>query len=139
MIQNGDGIYLSGVGSSPQGDRPFLDRFNLKTLKSERVWMSDEDAYESVVAVLDDGATRVMTRRETKAIPGNYLVRDLGAKLGVGWSLSGRDAQVEPGDGGVHGAAIRERVVRRRGQPDYLAQPEALRAIEICLEHREAE
>jgi len=80
VMQVGDTIYLNGGGASPKGDRPFLDRFNLKTLKSERVWMSDEDAYESVVAVLDDGATRVMTRRETKAIPGNYLVRDLGAK-----------------------------------------------------------
>ncbi len=32
VIQNGDAIYLSGVGSSPQGDRPFLDRLNLTTL-----------------------------------------------------------------------------------------------------------
>ena len=29
--QDGDSIYLAGVGSSPDGDRPFLDRLDLKS------------------------------------------------------------------------------------------------------------
>ena len=33
-----------------------------------------------MVAILDDGAARVMTRRETKSSPPNYVVRDLTAK-----------------------------------------------------------
>ncbi len=33
VLMNGDYIYLQGSGSSPQGDRPFLRRFNLQTLK----------------------------------------------------------------------------------------------------------
>jgi len=32
IIQNGDYIYLAGQGASAEGDRPFLDRLNLKTL-----------------------------------------------------------------------------------------------------------
>jgi dipeptidyl aminopeptidase/acylaminoacyl peptidase len=79
-IQVGDGIYLQGAGASAEGDRPFLDRFNLKTLKPERVWQSDTESYEAIVAILDDGATRVITRRETKAMPPNYLTRDLAAR-----------------------------------------------------------
>src|SRR5262249_38286295 len=32
IVQNGDYIYVSGEGASPEGDRPFLDRINVKTL-----------------------------------------------------------------------------------------------------------
>ena len=80
IMQVGEAIYLSGPGASPKGDRPFLDRLNLKSLRAERVWQSDEDAYETVVAILDDGASRVITQRQTKATPPNYLTRDLGAR-----------------------------------------------------------
>jgi dipeptidyl aminopeptidase/acylaminoacyl peptidase len=80
VLQTGDSIYLQGAGASPQGDRPFLDRLNLKTLATERVWQCDTESYESIVAIMDDAATRVMTRRETKATPPNYMARDLAAK-----------------------------------------------------------
>ena len=80
IMQVGDAIYLSGPGASPKGDRPFLDRFNLRSLRAERVWQSDEDAYETIVAILDDGAARVITQRQTKATPPNYLTRDLGTR-----------------------------------------------------------
>jgi dipeptidyl aminopeptidase/acylaminoacyl peptidase len=80
IMQVADGIYLQGAGASPKGDRPFLDRLDLKTLKTERLWQCDEESYESVVAILDDSGTRVMTRRETKATPPNYVVRDLSAR-----------------------------------------------------------
>lgn len=76
IIQVGDAIYLTGAGSSPKGDHPFLDRFNLKTLKPERIWQCDDTSYESVVALLDDNAGRVMTRRETKTDPPNYFIRE---------------------------------------------------------------
>ncbi len=79
VIQSGDAVYLTGAGASPKGDRPFLDRFNLKTLKAERIWQCDDTSYESVVALLDDNAGRIMTRRETKTEPANYCVRDTAA------------------------------------------------------------
>ena len=50
ILQNGDDIYLTGQGASPEGDRPFLDRLNLKTLKTERLFRSDAKSYETVVA-----------------------------------------------------------------------------------------
>src|ERR1051325_11133492 len=33
IMQNGDYIFLTGHGSSPAGDRPFIDRLNLKTFE----------------------------------------------------------------------------------------------------------
>ena len=65
---------MTGLGPSPKGDRPFLDRLNLRTLKPERVWQCDDTSYETVVALLDDNATRIITRRETKTDPPNYFI-----------------------------------------------------------------
>ena len=79
VIQNGDAVYLSGVGSSPQGDRPFLDRLNIRTLTAERIFRSDDKSYETIVAPLDDAAATVLTRYETPTDPPNYYVRDIAA------------------------------------------------------------
>jgi dipeptidyl aminopeptidase/acylaminoacyl peptidase len=77
IIQNGDYIYLTGTGSSPDGDRPFIDRLNLKTLETERLFRSDTKSYETVIAPLDDDAKAILTRYETPTDPPNYYVRDL--------------------------------------------------------------
>jgi dipeptidyl aminopeptidase/acylaminoacyl peptidase len=77
--QVGDQIFLSGQGSSPKGDRPFLDRFDLKTLKSERLFQCDDSSYESFVALLADDGSRFITRYETQSTPPNYFVRAAGA------------------------------------------------------------
>ncbi len=76
FMEVGGSVYMTGQGSSPKGDRPFLDRLNLKTLKPERVWQCDDTSFESVVALLDDNATRIITRRETKTDPPNYFIRE---------------------------------------------------------------
>ncbi|HEX6283617.1 MAG TPA: hypothetical protein VFZ71_02030, partial [Pyrinomonadaceae bacterium] len=65
ITQNGDWIFLSGAGASPEGDRPFLDGFNLKTLKTERLFRSDENSYEEFVALLSDDGMQFITKRET--------------------------------------------------------------------------
>ena len=77
IIQNGDYIYLTGQGSSPEGDRPFLDQLNLKTLKNERLFRSAARVYESVIAPLSDDLKVLLTRSETPKDPPNYYVRDL--------------------------------------------------------------
>ncbi len=75
--RNGEWAYLTGSGASPQGARPFFDRFNLRTLKIERLWRADTVHFESVVAMLDDAGTRIVTRRESRTEPPNYFVRDV--------------------------------------------------------------
>ena len=79
ILQAGDTIYLTGSGASPQGDRPFLDRLNLRSLATERVFQTDDTSYETVAALLSDDATRLLTRWETKADFPNYYVRDVPA------------------------------------------------------------
>jgi dipeptidyl aminopeptidase/acylaminoacyl peptidase len=77
VIQTGDSIYLIGQGASPEGDRPFLDRLNLKTLATERLFRSAANAYETVIAPLGDEMKTLLTRYETPKDPPNYCVRDL--------------------------------------------------------------
>lgn len=77
-LQSGDEIYLSGPGASPEGDRPFLDRYNLATGKSAHLFQSSK-GYESIVAVLDDKGTRLLTRMESPVDPPNYFIRTVTA------------------------------------------------------------
>ena len=79
ILQKGDYIYLTGSGASKDGDRPFLDRLDLRTLKTERLFQSADKTYESVVAPLDDDAKTILTEYETPTESSNYYVRDLAA------------------------------------------------------------
>src|ERR1035437_2691798 len=73
--QSGDDVFLTGVGSSPEGDRPFLRRMNLKTLKSEEIFRSGKDDYESFVAFADDAGVQFVTRHESAAEHPNLYMR----------------------------------------------------------------
>ena len=75
MQLDGDAIFLTGLGASPDGDRPFLDRFNLATHKTERLFRCDDQHYETVVALLDPRGDKFLTRRESPTEPPNYFVR----------------------------------------------------------------
>ena len=79
IIQNGDFIYVAGVGASKDGDRPFLDKLNIKTLASERIFRSSAESLESFVAPLNDEMTKFLTRYETQKDAPNYYTRDTGA------------------------------------------------------------
>jgi dipeptidyl aminopeptidase/acylaminoacyl peptidase len=76
ILQYGDSIYLIGQGASKEGDRPFLDRLNLKTLQSERLFRSGNDEYEMPIAPLNDDASTILTQRETPNDPPNYSAGD---------------------------------------------------------------
>lgn len=70
--QMGRRLYLRGEGSSPTGDRPFLDLLDLDSGHTERVHQSVVDALEPIVTVLADGA--LLVRRESRTEPGNLVV-----------------------------------------------------------------
>ncbi|MEM7247318.1 MAG: prolyl oligopeptidase family serine peptidase [Acidobacteriota bacterium] len=72
---SGDSMLLTGRGASPEGVHPFLDRMDLTTGKTERLWRSADPHYESVVAVLDDKGKRFITRRQSRQEPPNYFLR----------------------------------------------------------------
>lgn len=77
VLQDGSHIYLAGRGASPLGDRPFVDRLDLTTLDTERLFRTDETSYETIVAVLSTDGHSLLTRRESRTEPPNYVVRNM--------------------------------------------------------------
>ena len=76
IMQRGNSIYLNGQGASPDGNRPFLDRYDLATGKAERLFHCDTTSYETIAGLLDDDAARLVTRRESRTAPPNVMVLD---------------------------------------------------------------
>jgi len=76
---DGDTMYLSGAGSSPDGDRPFLDKFDLKTQKAERLFRSDKASYEQFLGFAGNDTKRLMTWYQSATETPNAIVRTLGA------------------------------------------------------------
>jgi dipeptidyl aminopeptidase/acylaminoacyl peptidase len=72
---NGDSIFLTGAGASPDGDRPFLRKLNLKTLQTEELFRSGVEDYESFVGMMDDEGVQFMTRKESPIDPPNLYIR----------------------------------------------------------------
>jgi dipeptidyl aminopeptidase/acylaminoacyl peptidase len=78
LWRHGDSLFLTGQGATPKGDRPFLDRLELTTLRTTRLFRSGEKSLESVVALLADDGSRFVTRHETTSDPPNYFLRSAG-------------------------------------------------------------
>jgi dipeptidyl aminopeptidase/acylaminoacyl peptidase len=76
LLEN-DWIYLSGSGASPQGDHPFLDRMNLKTMKKERLFQCQDPGYETFMAFNGFSRSQIITSRESRTEPPNYFLLDL--------------------------------------------------------------
>ena len=77
LLQDGPHIYLSGMGATPEGNRPFLDKLDLETLAKERLYQSDASSNENVVAFAGGSRTTLITRYESKTQPPNYYLVDL--------------------------------------------------------------
>jgi hypothetical protein len=60
--RDGRHAFLSGSGASAEGDRPFVDRFELATGKTTRLFRSAAPLYEEPVAMLDPDRAVVLTR-----------------------------------------------------------------------------
>jgi len=73
--QNNDDIFLTGAGASNEGDRPFLRRMNLQTLKANEIWRSGNTDFESFVALMDEAGSRFLTRKESPLDPPNIYLR----------------------------------------------------------------
>lgn len=78
---DGEALYLSGAGSSPDGDRPFLDRLDLKTQQAERLFRSDKTAYESFLAFTGADTRTFVTWHQSPSDPPNAFLRTLGAAV----------------------------------------------------------
>jgi dipeptidyl aminopeptidase/acylaminoacyl peptidase len=74
---DGASIYLSGGGASPRGSYPFLDRMDVRTAETTRLWQAEDPYYETVVTVLAEDGSRILTRRESVTEAPNFFVRTL--------------------------------------------------------------
>jgi dipeptidyl aminopeptidase/acylaminoacyl peptidase len=77
--QTGNAIFLRGEGASASGDHPFLNKMDLASLKSERIFQSDEKVYEQPLALVSDDGSKFITRFETPTDPPNYFLRTVGS------------------------------------------------------------
>jgi dipeptidyl aminopeptidase/acylaminoacyl peptidase len=79
VLQDGPAIYLRGDGGGPEGDRPFLDRLDLETGQSARLFASPPDAYEVILGFVGGRRDRVLRWRESRTEPPNLYAVGLGA------------------------------------------------------------
>jgi dipeptidyl aminopeptidase/acylaminoacyl peptidase len=80
ILEEGDSIYLRGNGASPDGDRPFLDRLNLASQQSERIFRSDKASFERFLAFESDTKS-LLTWRQSPTDPPNAFKRTLENKV----------------------------------------------------------
>jgi len=73
----GRSLFLSGPGASPEGDRPFVDKYDLKTGRTTRLWRSEAPYYETVSEFLDPARGLLLTVRQSVTEVPNYFIRDL--------------------------------------------------------------
>jgi dipeptidyl aminopeptidase/acylaminoacyl peptidase len=77
VIQDGQVIYLQGDGATPDGDRPFLDRYDLSSGETTRLFTCDPDSYESFLCFAQDARDQIVIWHESPAEPPNLLVMDV--------------------------------------------------------------
>ncbi len=78
LVIDGDFMYLTGSGYSPEGIRPFVDKFNYKTQNTERLWRADgKETLEAIVDFKDPKKGILLTRIESKNEYPNYYFRNI--------------------------------------------------------------
>ncbi|MGQ9672197.1 MAG: S9 family peptidase [Candidatus Aminicenantales bacterium] len=84
-LQDKEWIYLAGSGASPEGDRPFLDRMNIKTLAKTRLFHCPAGRYEEFIDFALNSRNKILLSSESKTDPPNYYLHDLksGKRLGL--------------------------------------------------------
>jgi dipeptidyl aminopeptidase/acylaminoacyl peptidase len=88
VLQDGQVIYLRGMGATPDGDRPFLDRLDLSTLATARLYQSPADCLDRVLGFAAGGRQEVVLWHESPAEPPNLMVVALdgpGRRALTGW------------------------------------------------------
>jgi dipeptidyl aminopeptidase/acylaminoacyl peptidase len=76
-LSDGKDIFMTGTGASAQGDRPFIDKWNLPSREVERLWRSSAPHYEMPYVLLDAKKGEWLTRRESPEENPNYYIRNL--------------------------------------------------------------
>jgi dipeptidyl aminopeptidase/acylaminoacyl peptidase len=73
IVHSGDTVYLNGQGYGPDGRRPFLDRLNLTDGTTTRMFRSDLEPLDTVIALGGD-ASMMLLQRQSPTLPPNVYV-----------------------------------------------------------------
>jgi len=74
LRQEGERVWFSGSGGSPDGDRPFLDLRFMSDDSAERVFRCSADYYERFVAFAGDTEHLLIRRESPTEVPNYHLV-----------------------------------------------------------------
>ncbi len=92
FTDKGKSLFLSGTGASPEGDRPFIDKYDIATSKITRLWRSEAPYYETISSAADFSRGRgsetgsafidvakglIITSRQSLTEVPNYFIRNL--------------------------------------------------------------
>lgn len=81
LLLEKDQAYLIGAGYTKEGQFPFIDQFNVKTLKSERIYQSTyTDKLERILMIPDSKKGNVLVQIQSKTEYPNYFLRNLKKK-----------------------------------------------------------
>jgi dipeptidyl aminopeptidase/acylaminoacyl peptidase len=81
IVLNGKELLLRSLGSSPEGDMPFVQTFDITSGKKKMLWRSQAPYYETVVDVIDPAGQVFLTSRESQTETPNYYIRNLKKKI----------------------------------------------------------
>lgn len=79
--KDGKKLFLEGEGCSPEGNRPFMDEFEIASGKTKRLWRADgKSTYEQIVRVVDREKKLIITSIESPKVMPNLFIRNFGKK-----------------------------------------------------------
>jgi dipeptidyl aminopeptidase/acylaminoacyl peptidase len=82
LVDNGTKLLMNNTtGSSPNGDLPFLAKFDLQTKQQEIIWRCSPGQFEFISDVVDANTMTFISRKETQTSTPNYFMKDLLKKI----------------------------------------------------------
>jgi dipeptidyl aminopeptidase/acylaminoacyl peptidase len=72
LHRNGELVFMTSEGGSPEGSMPFLSTFNTSTKEQKILWRSQSPFYERVTKVLDKEGSQLITLKESTDMSPNY-------------------------------------------------------------------
>lgn len=71
-------LYLVGEGHSAEGNKPFIDEFDIKSRTSKRLWRADgKQTYERIVRVIDAETGTLLTSIQSPTLYPNLYIRNI--------------------------------------------------------------
>lgn len=70
-------LLMISEGASPEGNMPYISRYNLGKKTNTILWRCKAPYYEYIYDVIDAGRLRVITLRQSQTEPANFYLKDL--------------------------------------------------------------